>query len=442
MHFTVGLERGDNLYGRRNPRQRYSLAFNPTNTISQPIFMPLKRSLGFWQLVFYGTGTILGAGIFVVIGEVLGEAGTLAPLSYLLAAVVAVTSALSFAEMAARIPTAGGPVDYVEQAFGHRWLGSSIGWMLIAANTVSAATIVTGFVSYLSTFVPVPSYAATIVLVLVLAGVAAAGMKASAWMMTATTAIGMVTLLAVLWALRDGLAAAPGLVWDATLNFHQAALAGLMGGAFLAVYSFIGFGDMAQTAEEVRDVKRTLPRATVGALCLVFVFYLAVSAALVGTQSIPEIADAKAPLVAAVALEGWPRLPVAVASLFVIVNGALAQIIASSRLLFDIGRDRRGAPPFFGHVNATTHTPLRATFVVAACVLALALLVPLKALAQITSLAILLVFIGVNASLIVLKRISQPADVPDVNIAVPVIGAVSCSAAVLAQLAVTLMQAP
>ncbi|MDX1402035.1 MAG: amino acid permease, partial [Kiloniellales bacterium] len=402
--------------------------------------MPLKRSLGFWQLVFYGTGTILGAGIFVVIGEVLREAQTLAPLAYLLAAVVAATSALSFAEMAARIPTAGGPIDYVEQAFGYRWLGSSIGWILIAANTVSAATIVTGFVSYLSTFVPVHSYVATIALVFVLGGVAAAGMKASAWMMTTTTIVGMVTLLAVLWALQDGLAAAPSLVWNATLDVDQAALAGLMGGAFLAVYSFIGFGDMAQTAEEVRDVKRTLPRAMIGALCLVFVFYVAVSAALVGSSSIVEIADAKAPLVTAVALEGWPELPVAVASLFVIVNGALAQIIASSRLLFDIGRDGRGAPLFFASVNPTTHTPLRATAVVVACVLTLALLVPLRELAQTTSLTILLVFIGVNASLFVLKRRSQPADVPTVNIAVPVIGVVSGCAAVLGQLAVLMME--
>ena len=73
----------------------------------------LERSVGLSQLVFYGTGTILGAGIFVVIGEVIGEAGQLAPLAYLLAAVVAVTSALSFAECAARVPTAPGPIDYI-----------------------------------------------------------------------------------------------------------------------------------------------------------------------------------------------------------------------------------------------------------------------------------------------------------------------------------------
>ncbi|NGX14777.1 amino acid permease, partial [Wenzhouxiangella sp. XN24] len=168
---------------------------------------PLDRSVGLWQLVFYGSGTILGAGIFVVVGEVVGEAGRLAPLAYVLAGVVAITSALSFAEMGARIPTAGGPIDYLERAFHVRWLGSGAGWMLIVANTVSAATIVTGFVAYLNSFAAVPDWMATVVLVIVLGGVAVAGMKESTWLMTATTLIGIAALLAVLWALRGALAA-------------------------------------------------------------------------------------------------------------------------------------------------------------------------------------------------------------------------------------------
>lgn len=395
---------------------------------------PLQRSLGLRQLILYGTGTILGAGVFVVIGEVLAEAGRLAPLSYTLAAVVAVTSGLSFAEIAARVPTAGGPIDYLERGFGLRWLGSLVGWMLMIANTVSAATITNGFVSYLSTFVEVPDSIATIILVLVLGGVAAAGMKMSAWIMTMTTLIGMATLAMVLWILREGLVASPGVLWEGMIAFDETAFAGLMGGAFLAVYSFIGFGDMAQTAEEVRDVKRTLPRAMIAALAIVFFFYLAVSAALVGAGSIEKVASARAPLVAAIGLQGWPKLPIAFASLFIIVNGALTQLIASSRLLFDIGRDGRGAPSYFARVNEYTRTPVRATVTIGVFVLILALTVPLKSLAQITSLAILMVFIGVNASLIGLKRRSQPIEVPDIWMVVPIIGVLSCTAAIAGEL--------
>lgn len=399
----------------------------------------LKREVGLVQLTFYGTGTILGAGIFVVIGEVLGEAGGLAPLAYLLAAVVALTTALSYSEMAARVPTAGGPVDYVERAFGRRWLGSLAGWALIVANVVSAATIITGFVAYLSSFIAVSDWLATILVAVAVMGVAAAGMKESAWLMSATTLIGIGTLLVVLWALRDGFVAAPQAIAAAPAQIDGSAGAALLGGAFLAIYSFIGFGDMAQAAEEVRDVKRVMPKAMVLSLAVVFLFYLSVSAALVGVGGLEELAAAEAPLVLAAGREGWPELPIAVASLAVIVNGALTQVIASARLLFDAGRDGRGAPAILGKVSAITDTPLAATLTVGGVVLGLALLVPLKQLATATGFAILVVFIGVNASLIVFKRREQPAEVPDVPILIPWIGAFVCSGALIGQLALYLV---
>lgn len=397
----------------------------------------LDRSVGLWQLTFYGSGTILGAGIFVVVGEVLGQAGRLTPLAYVLAGVVAITSALSFAELGARIPTAGGPVDYLERAFHTRWLGSGAGWMLMVANTVSAATIVTGFVAYLNSFASVPGWMATVALVLVLGGVSIAGMKQSAWMMTATTIIGIVTLVAVLWALRATLSEAPAELLvglGAKSGSGSGDLGGLFAGAILAVYSFIGFGDMAQTAEEVRDVKRTLPRAMMISLVIVFVFYLLIASALVGTRQLSAIADAPAPLVKAVELSGWPGMPIAVASLFVIVNGALTQIIAASRLLLDIARDGRGAPGIFARVSDTTDTPIPATLLIAGTVLTLALLVPLRPLAEATSFAILIVFVGVNLSLVRMKRRSQPDDVPDIPFFVPVLGAFVSAAALVGQI--------
>lgn len=417
----------------------------------------LTRSVGLWQLVFYGSGTILGAGIFVVVGEVLGAAGRLTPLAYLLAATVAITSALSFAEMGARIPTAGGPIDYLERAFGMRWLGSGAGWVLMIANTVSAATIVTGFVAYLDSFASLPGWMVIVTLVLVLGGFAAAGMKQSAWLMAVTTVIGIATLLVVLWVLRDGLAAGPaallggldagpgaGRVPDGETVALTTAPSGAFGmifaGAILAVYAFIGFGDMAQTAEEVRDVKRTLPRAMMISLAIVFAFYMLIALALVGTGQIAAISEASAPLVKAVELAGWPGIPIAIASLFVIVNGALPQIVAASRLLLDIARDRRGAPGVFARIHNTTGTPIPATLLISGSVLVLALLVPLKSLAEGTSFAILIVFLGVNLSLVQMKRRSQPDDVPDIPVWVPVTGAAVTALALAGQVVLLAMR--
>lgn len=171
-------------------------------------------------------------------------------------------------------------------------------------------------------------------------------------------------------------------------------------------------------------------------LIIVFLFYLAVSAALGGRDDIDRIAGADAPLVyAATRDSGFPALPLAIASLFVIVNGALTQVIAASRLLMDMGRDARsGTPEWLGRTNETTNTPIIATLVTLAVVLVLALFVPLGTLASGTSLAILLVFITVNAALWKLKRQDQPDDVPNMWMIVPILGTVFCTLTVIGQI--------
>ena len=400
--------------------------------------MTLKRDMGLGGLIFYGTGTILGAGIFVVIGEVMGEAGPAAPLAYALAGLVAVFTALSFAEIGARVPTAAGAIDYVEAGFGDRAaLPAIVGWLLIAANIVSGATITTGFVSYLSSFVALPGWMATIGLLAVVGFVSVAGMKQAAWFMTATTALGLVTLLAILWLARDGLLAWPGLLRDGSVweGAGSTGFTGILAGAFLAIYSFIGFGDMAQTAEELKRPKRNLPRGIVVTILIVLAFYLLIATALGGLSDIDGIAQADAPLVYAATRGGeFPALPLALASLLVIVNGALTQIVAASRLLMDLGRDGRGGVPGkAGEVSDTTNTPVFATLAVLAVVLILALFVPLGTLASGTSLVILMVFAMVNAALWRLKRKTQPEDVPDLWVSVPLIGLVLCVLTIVGQ---------
>lgn len=421
----------------------------------------LERSMGLPGLVFYGVGTILGAGIFVVIGEVIGAAGALSPLAYLLAGTVAVTSAMSFSEIAARVPSAGGAIDYMEEAFGDRrwggWLAAAVGWVLVVANVVSGATITTGFVSYLGAFVEVPSWIPTVGLIALLTMVAGAGMKESAWFMTTTTVVGLGALALIVWINRDGLMASPGAMLDAlgaggiggggegggtasggggegggggSALADGGLLAGLFGAAFLAVYSFIGFGDMAQTAEEVEDVRTTLPRAMTIALAVVVVCYLVIAMAVTGDGDPGDLAEAEAPLVAAVERHGWWGLPFGIASLFVIVNGGLTQIIAAARLLLDLARDGNRAPGVFARVDRRTDTPLIATAAAAAAALALALFIPLGQLAQATSTAILVVFLAVNAALFRLKRRDQPEGVPDIWIGWPVLGMVFCALAV------------
>jgi amino acid transporter len=335
----------------------------------------------------------------------------------------------------------------MEEAFGRGLLATSVGWVLVLANIVSGATITTGFVAYLGAYVDIPGWAATLGLVALLVAIAGIGMKQSAWFMTVTTVVGLATLALIVWINRDGLIASPGAMLEALSGGRGVSVgedgggasagiaAGLFAAAFLAVYSFIGFGDVAQTAEEVEDVRKTLPRAMVVVLFTVLIFYVVVAMAITGSGELSDLVEAEAPLVEAVVRHGWPAMPFVIASLFVIVNGGLTQIIAAARLLLELARDGDRAPALFQRVNERTGTPLMATLASGAVVLALALFVPLSTLAQGTSLAILLVFTAVNAALVKLKRRDQPEGVPDVWIGWPILGIVFCGGAVLGQLA-------
>jgi basic amino acid/polyamine antiporter, APA family len=397
---------------------------------------PLAREIGTPLLTIYGLGTILGAGIYVIIGEVAGAAGFLAPLAFLLAAAVAGLTALSFSELVARIPESGGPVDFTHRAFGRRWVAAATGWALAATGVVSAATILTGFQQYLSIFVSWPGWVVVAGTGILLGVVAAVGLKESAWVMGTTTALGVGGLIYVIWMAAPTMGEGMGEVTGAVTSLDGGLASGLFLGAFLAFYSFIGFEDMVNLAEEVEDARTSVPRAIVVALVVSLVLYVVVSWAAVSVVPPQELAGSEAPLVAVVEARGQPGWILGLVSLFIIVNGALAQIIMASRLLMDMGRDDLGAPAFLRRVHPRTNTPLLTTALATAAVLLLALFLPLRSLANLTSAIVLGVFATVNASLIVLKGRGQPEAVPDVPRWIPWTGAIVSAGAVVAQLLV------
>jgi amino acid transporter len=126
----------------------------------------LKRAIGFPLLVLYGIGTMVGAGFFALSGEVAGKAGTHAPVAFGVAGLLALFSALAFAEWSSRLPHAGGSARYLEQAFGRRWLSAIVGWLIITTGVVSAATLVVATDRFLGDFVDWPDAPAIIAVTL------------------------------------------------------------------------------------------------------------------------------------------------------------------------------------------------------------------------------------------------------------------------------------
>ena len=118
----------------------------------------LKRVLNFYVLTFYGLGTILGAGIYALIGEVGKIANQYTPVAFLVAAVIATFTAISYSELCSRYPYTAGSALYIQKAFHKKWLSGVMGWLIVLTGLVSAATLSHGFYNYFHLFVPIPFY--------------------------------------------------------------------------------------------------------------------------------------------------------------------------------------------------------------------------------------------------------------------------------------------
>jgi amino acid transporter len=363
----------------------------------------LKRGLSLWLLVFYGLGNILGAGIYVLVGKVAGSAGLFAPAAFFVASLVAAFTALSYAELVARYPLSAGEAVYVQKGLGLPALSVMVGLLIVLMGAVSAATIARGFVGYLDILIEVPDAVAITLLVLVLGMTASWGIVESVSIAALVTLIELLGLAMVLAVAGDNLLTIPERLPELIPPMNPVIWQGILFGAFLAFYAFVGFEDMVNVAEEVRNPVRNVPLAILLALAITTLLYAAVSLTAVLTVAPQQLAASDAPL-ATVYQQATGNKPVtlSIISIFAVVNGALIQIIMGSRILY--GMSRQGwLPPLFGRVWRKTQTPVAATIATAGLVLVLALWLPLVTLARSTSFLVLLIFSLMNLSLLRIK---------------------------------------
>lgn len=395
----------------------------------------LKRAFTLPLLTFYGLGTILGAGIYVLIGEVAGNAGMAAPFAFLIAALLATFSALSYAELSARYPLSAGEAIYIWHAFSVRNLSRLVGMMLVLIGLVSGATLVSGFVGYFQVFLPWEGWQIITLLVLALGALAMWGIAESAWVAAITTLVEIGGLLLVVWVAGDNLEQLPQRLPEMLPGGDGVTTIGLIAGAFLAFYAFIGFEDIVNVAEEVKQPQRDLPRAVLLSLVIATGLYMLVAVVAVLELPPQALAQSSAPLALVFQhATGEAPLFISAISLAAVINGALIQIIMVSRVLY--GMARQGwLPAWLAEVNATTRTPLYTTILMTSVMLVLALWLPLVTLAELSSLTTLSVFALVNLSLWRIKgREPQPDGVPNIPRWLSLCGLLFCVLFILFQL--------
>jgi APA family basic amino acid/polyamine antiporter len=370
----------------------------------------LSRSLSLNLVTFYGLGNILGAGIYVLVGKVAGEAGYLAPVSFFIASVIAGLTAFSFAELASRFPVSAGASIYVFEGFGVKQLSILVGLLIIMTGVVSAATIARGFVGYLSVFINVPGWLSIIVLLALLGGLAIWGIVESVRAAALFTILEVLGLLMVLFVSAPYFAELPTRLNEFTPGTNLAVWPGIFSGAFLAFYAFVGFEDMVHVAEEVKHPERNLPLGILLALATSTVLYVAIAFAVVLVLPPEQLSSSEAPL-ASVYQEVTGSTPIVITliAMFAVINGALIQIIMASRVCYGMAR-QNWLPGFLGHVSSVTRTPVIATILVTLLITTMALWLPLEQLARMTSFFLLVIFSLVNLALWRIKGREQSVD--------------------------------
>ncbi|MFG2636297.1 APC family permease [Streptomyces sp. NPDC048362] len=388
----------------------------------------LKKALTTPLLYFFILGDVLGAGVYVLVGQVAAKSGGAVWVPLLLALLLSLLTAASYAELATKYPRAGGASHYATLAYGP-FVGFLAGFCMLAAGIVSVAALARGFAGdYLSSFVSLPVVLVAAVFLCALALLNARGISESTRANVAATVVEVGGLLLVAglggWLLLRGDGDPGRLVQLGTPDMGAAT--GILGGTVLAYYSFVGFETSVNVAEETRDPRRSYPRALFGALATAGAVYVLVG--IVASAAVPTstLARSSGPLLEVVKEAGGvpPKLFSAVA-LVAVANGALLTGIMSSRLAYGMARDGL-LPRFLTRVLPGRRTPWASIAATTALAFLLALTGDVATLASTLVLLLLVVFFLVNTAALVQRRDRPSSPHFRAFTAVPVLGAGSC----------------
>jgi amino acid transporter len=391
--------------------------------------LSLKRRLTLLQVVLYGLGVTIGAGIYALVGSTISLAGVHAPVAFVVAALIMIFPAACFAELTGRYPVAAAEARFVREGFDSRALFVLVGLGVTLIGIVSAAAIAHGAVSYLSRVVDLPPGMLLSFVICGSAIVASLGVQSSVGIASALTVVEIGGLLLIIgggfWAERDILDQA-ALAVPATLSLPV--WSGVMAASMLAFFAFIGFENIDSIAEETKNPQKTLALGIFLTLLITTILYLGVVLTVLATNDLTEIAGHPSPLALTfVRNTGLPEIVLVAIASVATLNGVIVQILMAGRVIFGMARDGE-LPRGLAHLSVRTATPVRATAACAAATLAFALVFPIIQLAEFTSAITLAVFALVCIALarIRARRTPAPEGTFLVYRWVPITGALAC----------------
>ncbi len=395
----------------------------------------LRRAITPKLLLLFIVGDILGGGIYALVGEVGAETGGAIWAAFMVALVMALFTAGSYAELVSKYPRAGGGALYVHRAFGSRFFSFMVAFAVMASGVTSAAALARGFGGdYLNEFVDVKVMVAALALLVLIALVNFRGISESVKINVVFTIVEVagLVLIVVICAVALGNGDA-----DAGRAFEfkegSSIFAATLAGAALAFYALIGFEDSVNVAEETRNPQTVYPRALFLGLAIAGVIYLLVTIGASMVVSTSDLASSSGPLLEVVK-QGPLDIPEKLFSaigLLALSNGALINMIMASRLLYGMS-DEGVVPRPFGTVHRGRRTPWVAIVFTTVLAAVLVITADLEKLAATTVALLVVVFAIVNVCVLVLRRDEVEHDHFQIPSVFPVVG-VGISLALLTQ---------
>jgi len=359
--------------------------------------MSLKRELGLFETVLYGLGVILGAGIYALIAIGAGLAGDMLWLPFLISAVIAIFTALSYAELSSMFPKEAAEYNYTRKAFRKESLSFAIGWVLTVGTIIAAATVALGFGGYFYSLTGIEPNLAALCLMILMTLLNYYGIQESSGFDAISTIIEVLGLVLVI-IVAFSLPAHQGVDF---FRMPPGGFNNIMAAISVIFFAFIGFENVANLSEEVKDSKRVIPKALLISLGISTILYMLVAIAAVHAVGWEALSESKAPLTLVVTEGLGPYASIlSYIALFATANTVLMFLIVSSRILY--GMSKGGSLQKFFSQTGSRGTPYFSVAIVGLAAAFLAYALDIKTVAQLADLAVFIAYLFVNASLIAL----------------------------------------
>jgi len=356
----------------------------------------LRRELGLAEVTLSGVGIILGAGVYVLIGQAAGLTGNAIWLAFVLSAVMALLTGLSYAELSSMFLKSGAEYEYVTNAFNKR-IAFVVGWLVFLSGVLAAATVALGFAGYFSALTGFPIFITAISLLFVLTALLAYGIKETARVAVISTFIevsGLVVIIAI------------GVPHLGSVNYWEMphGYSGLFAASALIFFAYQGFESMVKFSEETKKPESTIPKALILALLISTILYVLVALSVVSVMGWQQLAVSNAPFADIVSATLGPGAAViiAIVALFATANTALLSMYASSRILYGMA-GVSSITAGLSWVHPGRRTPLTAIIISGFLSVILLFAGDITFIANVTNFTLFITFIVINAAVIALR---------------------------------------